>query len=237
MRARAVWLRLLGPHPPDCSPPDRPACQPRLRPALLNQTSAHRCFARVCMGRPRPPPTRPEAGAQVYNVTLGGLAYTDEIFNVSIWFGNGQTRRLGWFPYSLYSFASDRLPTPRGGLLPPTNGANFTLATGWIGRCAAASIPRPCSASRRTGSGAWGGCPTLRVDVRGCLYCKCANTRIFFFFIAEPVRRAYVRYRVGFACQVSAAGAHGACAADVQLAGYCALRCCGSCVWPFDCEA
>lgn len=74
--------------------------------------------------------------AQVYNVTLGGLAPTNEIFNVSIWFGNGKTRRLGWFPYSLYSFASDRLPTPRGGLLPPSNGANFTLATGWIGRCA-----------------------------------------------------------------------------------------------------
>ena len=72
----------------------------------------------------------------MYNVTLGGLAPTNEIFNVSIWFGNGKTRRLGWFPYSLYSFASDRLPTPRGGLLPPSNGANFTLATGWIGRCA-----------------------------------------------------------------------------------------------------
>ena len=68
-------------------------------------------------------------------MTLGGLAPTNEIFNVSIWFGNGKTRRLGWFPYSLYSFASDRLPTPRGGLLPPSNGANFTLATGWIGRC------------------------------------------------------------------------------------------------------
>ena len=24
------------------------------------------------------------------------------------------------------------VPTPRGGLLPPTNGANSTLATGWI---------------------------------------------------------------------------------------------------------
>lgn len=72
--------------------------------------------------------------AQVYNVTLGGLAGNDEIFNVSIWFGNGRTRRLGWFPYSLYSFASSRLPTPRGGLLPPPDGGNFTLATGWIGR-------------------------------------------------------------------------------------------------------
>ena len=78
---------------------------------------------------------------QVYNVTLGSLAATNEIFNVSIWFGNGKTRRLGWFPYSLYSFASNRLPTPRGGLLPPTNGANFTLATGWIGRCAPCTLP------------------------------------------------------------------------------------------------
>ncbi len=40
-------------------------------------------------------------------MTLGGLAYTDEIFNVSIWFGNGQTRRLGWFPYSLYLDSCD----------------------------------------------------------------------------------------------------------------------------------
>jgi len=124
----------------------------------------------------------PAAPRQVYNVTLGGLAYTDEIFNVSIWFGNGQTRRLGWFPYSLYSFASDRLPTPRGGLLPPTNGANFTLATGWIGRCAAASLPlivlrvAPHGAGSM-GSGAWEGCPSLRGEMRGCLHCKCANMR------------------------------------------------------------
>ncbi|KAK9835135.1 hypothetical protein WJX81_000395 [Elliptochloris bilobata] len=76
----------------------------------------------------------PDNSSVVYNVTLGSLAPTNEIYNVSIWFGNGKTRRLGWFPYSLYSFASDRLPTPLGGLLPPTNGANFTLATGWIGR-------------------------------------------------------------------------------------------------------
>ena len=71
---------------------------------------------------------------QTYNVTLGNLAPGNEIYNVSIWFGKGPARQLGWFPYSLYSFASNRLPTPRGGLLVPVNGANFTLATGWIGR-------------------------------------------------------------------------------------------------------
>ncbi len=71
---------------------------------------------------------------QTYNVTLGNLAPGNEIYNVSIWFGKGPARQLGWFPYSLYSFASNRLPTPRGGLLVPGNGANFTLATGWIGR-------------------------------------------------------------------------------------------------------
>ena len=71
---------------------------------------------------------------QTYNVTLGGFAPGNEIYNVSVWFGRGPARQLGWFPYSLYSFASNRLPTPRGGLLVPVNGANFTLATGWIGR-------------------------------------------------------------------------------------------------------
>lgn len=73
---------------------------------------------------------------QTYNVTLGNLAPGNEIYNVSIWFGKGPARQLGWFPYSLYSFASDRLPTPRGGLLVPVNGANFTLATGWVGKYA-----------------------------------------------------------------------------------------------------
>ncbi len=74
--------------------------------------------------------------AQTYNVTLGGLAPGNEIYNVSVWFGTGAARQLGWYPYSLYSFANSRLPTPRGGLLAPLNGANFTLATGWVGKCA-----------------------------------------------------------------------------------------------------
>ena len=74
------------------------------------------------------------AVAQTYNVTMGGLAPGNEIYNVSVWFGKGAQRQLGWFPYSLYSFASGRLPTPRGGMLVPVNGANFTLATGWVGR-------------------------------------------------------------------------------------------------------
>ncbi|CAL5219616.1 g1486 [Coccomyxa viridis] len=75
----------------------------------------------------------PDNSSITYNVTLGNLAPGNEIYNVSIWFGKGPARQLGWFPYSLYSFASNRLPTPRGGLLVPGNGANFTLATGWIG--------------------------------------------------------------------------------------------------------
>ena len=74
------------------------------------------------------------AAVQTYNVTMGGLAPGNEIYNVSVWFGKGASRQLGWFPYSLYSFASGRLPTPRGGMLVPVNGANFTLATGWVGR-------------------------------------------------------------------------------------------------------
>ena len=73
---------------------------------------------------------------QTYNVTVGGLAPGNEIYNVSVWFQIGRARQLGWFPYSLYSFASNRLPTPKGGLIAPVDGANFTLATGWVGRSA-----------------------------------------------------------------------------------------------------
>ena len=76
-------------------------------------------------------------------MTLGGLAPGNEIYNVSVWFGTGATRQLGWYPYSLYSFAQNRLPTPRGGLLAPVNGANFTLATGWVGKCAPDTRLRP----------------------------------------------------------------------------------------------
>ncbi len=76
-------------------------------------------------------------------MTLGGLAPGNEIYNVSVWFGTGAGRVLGWYPYSLYSFASSRLPTPRGGLLAPVNGANFTLATGWVGKCARRSCLPP----------------------------------------------------------------------------------------------
>ncbi len=81
---------------------------------------------------------RAVGGAQTYNVTLGGLAPGNEIYNVSVWFQIGRSRQLGWFPYSLYSFASNRLPTPKGGLIAPVDGSNFTLATGWVGR----SVPQ-----------------------------------------------------------------------------------------------
>ena len=40
---------------------------------------------------------------------------------------------VGWYPFSLYSFAANRLPTPDGGLITPPDGSNFTLASGWIG--------------------------------------------------------------------------------------------------------
>ncbi|BDA42417.1 hypothetical protein COCOBI_03-3040 [Coccomyxa sp. Obi] len=89
----------------------------------------------------------PDNSSITYNVTLGGLAPGNEIYNVSVWFQIGRTRQLGWFPYSLYSFASNRLPTPKGGLIVPVDGANFTLATGWVGRFIDTSPTRALSTS------------------------------------------------------------------------------------------
>ncbi|KAK9909587.1 hypothetical protein WJX75_004536 [Coccomyxa subellipsoidea] len=89
----------------------------------------------------------PDNSSITYNVTVGGLAPGNEIYNVSVWFQIGRARQLGWFPYSLYSFASNRLPTPKGGLIAPVDGANFTLATGWVGRFIDQSPSRALSTS------------------------------------------------------------------------------------------